>query len=620
MYRKIQILNLFIALAMLALAGCASQPPNRAQVTSAPATQETVATQPAFTETFAPQMTELPVQESATPASPGERAICSNPVELTPVDEIISYKYVQFRLDDRLGFHFNVRECSGGTDEGGMGTVVFPPYLVFRSDSPLANHYILPEIRVYEVNGDLQSYTYPLNSLAELQLVLDERPEPSPWYAGAALHAGEIYLNSHYGIGVRALVEVHQGIFFWINNDLQYTYNGLTDDGRHFVSASFPLSAPFLMDIQDSDPLSNTNPDAIPISGWPEDYEQQGKIIAAYNQEAVRFLEGSSPSDFTPVYDWYDDLVLSLQIDAPSPAVSSVDPACFTPMEILPMAFTPDSRSLLVRAQAGVQFINLDSLQEERFLKASQNIIAAALSPDGSILAWSLQDNKIQMVQVTDQKVLQTLAGHTDMVTKLRFTPDGSRLVWASHDRSVRVWDLEGKELRSFQPPGEVLGIGISPDGSLLASVPFDGPVMLWDLKTFEKVRDLSGNGGYDTSDPEFSPDGVYVGADLASSLFLWRVGDGKTVWNEIRNSMTISFSPDGRYLAYADINDSSKIFLSTPDGSQIVRVLPGDQGPVWALFFSPNSQLLASSGGPDIRIWRVEDGSLLYVGKSACP
>ena len=148
MYRKIRILNLFIALAMLALAGCASQPPNRAQVTSAPATQETVATQPAFTETFAPQMTELPVQESATPTSPVERAICSNPVELTPVDEIISYKYVQFRLDDRLGFHFNVRECSGGTDEGGMGTVVFPPYLVFRSDSPLANHYILPEIRV----------------------------------------------------------------------------------------------------------------------------------------------------------------------------------------------------------------------------------------------------------------------------------------------------------------------------------------------------------------------------------------------------------------------------------------------------------------------------------------
>lgn len=82
---------------------------------------EALATKPAFMETPAPPMTEPPVQESATPASPVERAICSDPVELTPVDEIISYKYVQFRLDDRLGFHFNVRECSGGTDEGGMG-------------------------------------------------------------------------------------------------------------------------------------------------------------------------------------------------------------------------------------------------------------------------------------------------------------------------------------------------------------------------------------------------------------------------------------------------------------------------------------------------------------------
>jgi WD40 repeat protein len=115
--------------------------------------------------------------------------------------------------------------------------------------------------------------------------------------------------------------------------------------------------------------------------------------------------------------------------------------------------------------------------------------MAAALSPDGETLAWSLEDNTIQLVRVTDQKVLHTLAGHTDMVTKLRFSPESDELVSASHDGWVRVWDMQGEEVRSFQPPNEVLGIGISADGSMLATVPFDGPVTLWNLDTLEDQR-----------------------------------------------------------------------------------------------------------------------------------
>jgi WD40 repeat protein len=165
-----------------------------------------------------------------------------------------------------------------------------------------------------------------------------------------------------------------------------------------------------------------------------------------------------------------------------------------------------------------------------------------------------------------------------------------------------------------------VLGIGISPDGSMLATVPFDGPVALWDLDTLEKIKDLGGSGGYDTSDAEFSPDGQYVAVDLASGLYLWRISDGELVWNEIKNSMTITFSPDGRYLAYADIDDNFKVFLSTVGGSEIVHVLAGHQGPVWELFFSPDSQLLVSTDGLEIRIWEVETVSLRYIGKTACP
>ena len=76
---------------------------------------------------------------------------------------------------------------------------------------------------------------------------------------------------------------------------------------------------------------------------------------------------------------------------------------------MLPFAFTPDSASLLVWGDRGVQIINLDSLKETSFLQAPRNIITAALSPDGEILAWSLDDNTIQLLRVADQQVIQTL-------------------------------------------------------------------------------------------------------------------------------------------------------------------------------------------------------------------
>lgn len=617
MNRKTYFPPLLFALAIFALTACTSQISNPVTETASSTTQSS-ATRTSATPTLAVTQTPEP-QETSTPSAPIETAACTGPIELTPDGDTISYKDVQFKLDPDLGFEFTVQECEAGIEDSPWGPQLYPAHLVFRSDSPLLNNFVQPEIRVYMVSGDLESYTYPLNSIDELQQMLDERPEPSPWFSGLALHTGEKYLDSHYATGVRGIVEVIQDPFFWTNNYLQYAYHGLTDDGGHFISASFPLSAPFLMDIQGPDPLTNTNPNAIPVQSWPASYEQQREIIDAYNLEVLSRFEGSSPYDFTPNFELYDALLMSLQVGVQGSPASTGEEACFTPSIIPPFAFTPDNKSILLRGMDGVRFFNLDALEEERILQAPQNINAAALSPAGDMLAWSLEDNTIQLVQVSDGKVMQTLSGHTDMVTKLRFSPGGEQLVSAAHDFSVRVWNIQGEELGMLQA-GEVLGIAISPDGSTLATVPFDGPVSLWDLDTLEKIKDLSGTGGYDTSDPYFSPDGQFLAADLATGLYLWRISDGELLWNEINNSMAIAFSPDGRYLAYSVVNEYNKVFLSTSDGSEILSFMEGHQAPLWELFFSPDSRLLVSADGLEIRIWSVEDNSLMYIGKAACP
>jgi WD40 repeat protein len=287
----------------------------------------------------------------------------------------------------------------------------------------------------------------------------------------------------------------------------------------------------------------------------------------------------------------------------------------------------PDGTRIVVQAEAGVQIFNLQTMREEAFLDAPGRLVwaAAALSADGTTLAWALDDHTIQLVRVADGQVIHTLRGHTDVVGKLRFSPAGDRLFSASHDSWVRIWDMDGRQVGAFQPlggggyPNEVLGLGLSPDGAMIATIPFDGPAKLWDGRDYDLIRALGAFGGYDYSDIAFSPDGQLIVADTANGLFLWRTADGTQLLggNPGVNSMAGSFSPDGRLLAYADLND---VVLSSPDGTRQLRTLVGHSSPVWQLLFSPDSALLMSADGIGIRLWRVDSGELLYVGERTCP
>ena len=297
-------------------------------------------------------------------------------------------------------------------------------------------------------------------------------------------------------------------------------------------------------------------------------------------------------------------------------------PRCFLVEEASPITFLPDSTSLMTKERSGVRVFNLETL-EENFLQAPQELISAALSPDGELLAWSLMDNTLQLIRFDDQTLVKAMEGHTLPVLKLRFSPMGDRLFSASDDTWVRIWDREGEPLDAFQPtgandlPNEVEGIGISPDGNLLGSIPFDGPARVWDLTTKKEVTELGGTGGDAISDIAFSPDGQFVAADQAGHLSLWKTADWSVVWTDI-SSMAFAFSPDGRHLAYSDLNDNN-VSLRSLDESQAPRILQGNQFPIYELFFSPDGNWLAAAGA-GIQIWQVETGQLSYLGKPECP
>jgi WD40 repeat protein len=302
-----------------------------------------------------------------------------------------------------------------------------------------------------------------------------------------------------------------------------------------------------------------------------------------------------------------------LPTDRPTAATA---PRCFTYSEVAPFAFMLDGLRILIRDRSAVRIFNLERMEAENFLQAPQELAAAALSPDGEALAWSLADNTIQLIRIADGKLLNTMKGHTLPVYKLRFSAKGDRLFSASYDTWVRIWDRNGELLDAFQPtandlPNDIEGIGISPDGTKLGTIPFDGPAKIWDLATKKEIVNLGGTGGDVVSDIAFSPDGRFVAADQLERLSLWRTSDWKIEWTGT-SSVAFAFSPDGRFLAYSDADDRYNVFLRslTPKGTEETHLLEGDQAMVWDIFFSPDGKLLAAVGG-EVRIWHIDSGEL---------
>jgi WD40 repeat protein len=513
------------------------------------------------------------------------------------------------------------------------------PFAGFRPDwVPWLKHQnpekpeIVPQIFIFPTAEYAEISPLAGERIETLKILLADNALPTegelpvlPTFNSAQDLRGQVaHIEFQGGHGLRFITRYSQEAAPVVNPVVFYTFQGLTDDGSLYVAAFFPLYVPTL-------------PDQIQV----EDWDAFNRGYQDYIADITASLERLNPDNFEPTLESLDNLIRSVTISL-TPQVTSAltntpsagatlksEPLCFV-TGYSPIAFMPDGARILIRAENGVQIFNLQTMEEEEFLTAPADLhmTAVTLSPDGEILAWALEDLSIQLIHISDKKLLHTLIGHTDIIGKLSFSPTGNRLFSASHDTWLRVWDMDGNLINAFQPtgaldfPNEVLGIGISPDGTMLATIPFDGPVKIWDLMDYKLVRELGGTGGYDTSDISFSPNGQLIASDTATGLFLWRISDGTELLggNPGINSMAVTFSPDGHFLAYSDIGEKYNIILSSPHGARKIRTLEGHPAPIGILFFSPDSTLLLSSDWVETRIWRVEDGQLMIVGKSSCP
>ena len=109
--------------------------------------------------------------------------------------------------------------------------------------------------------------------------------------------------------------------------------------------------------------------------------------------------------------------------------------------------------SLLTALKAGQKLKNIDFSNEMQ--QGNENIeISIALQS----IVYKIREFK-------------TLKGHSDIVWSVAFSPDGKTLAAGSGDKTVKLWNLEGKELQTLKGHSDIVySVAFSPDGKTIAT------------------------------------------------------------------------------------------------------------------------------------------------------
>lgn len=335
---SIRLLRICLLTAILLLSvACNSNVPDELPTTApqatissdSPTTSPPTATTPAVIE----NATEAAEPATAVPAP----TIAATPTELPPNLRGVEYQQITFQYDITLAQVVTPTTRTGVPPQpagpGGDASAAnvhfdFGGYTVPAE----ANFGRLPQINVYDA-ADFANISPGPNGAAQeisnLQSLLTDRPaDPElipflPQANAVQVFRSQVkYLDFINGAGVSFLTYYAQDVYPITNQNIFYTFQGLTDDGRYYISATFPVQAPIL-------PASyETSPAAADYEAFANDYEN-------YLATTIEQLNNLPPTDFLPNLTLLDNLFQTLFVPESLPltetAVPTLEPCVTVP-------------------------------------------------------------------------------------------------------------------------------------------------------------------------------------------------------------------------------------------------------------------------------------------------
>jgi hypothetical protein len=170
---------------------------------------------------------------------------------------------------------------------------------------PISDHLMTPQIFIYPVE-ELQAVNEGTEPIVTSLQTLLQSPQEIPnmpflplFNAQQVMHAHLQYLDFQDGQGLRYLTQFDQAFIPISNDELIYTYQGLTSDGKYYVAAVLPVNHPSLPAdgaVTGNEPLEFT-------SDFPT---YLANVVASLNPQAA--------NTFTPDLTQLDAMMSSLEV------------------------------------------------------------------------------------------------------------------------------------------------------------------------------------------------------------------------------------------------------------------------------------------------------------------
>jgi WD40 repeat protein len=147
--------------------------------------------------------------------------------------------------------------------------------------------------------------------------------------------------------------------------------------------------------------------------------------------------------------------------------------------------FSPDGEMLFVAGSAGVHLFALQEKSPARELSGRcGSVLAAAVSPDGRILATGGQDGAVRLWEIASGKERRAMYADTLAVHAAAFSTDGTLLATGSSNGYIRLWKVaSGQRLHSFEGHrGAVVAVAFAGRAATLITASADGTALVWDL------------------------------------------------------------------------------------------------------------------------------------------
>lgn len=277
---------------------------------------------------------------------------------------------------------------------------------------------------------------------------------------------------------------------------------------------------------------------------------------------------------------------------------------------------SPDGLSTFSVSQDS--FLKLYSLEEQRQLR-SVNMSYMALSScevmqDNKTIVVGCWDNKVYFYSIEYGRVLDTLNGHDDAVSCVRWKTN--KLFTASWDSTVKIWEMDFSSAGNGLPTPDYLGQLDHDDGVTCLDIDHcctsivtgtkDGHVSLWDLSSYYSIACTPVHSGT-VNCCLLSPDKRRIFSCGEDHLI--KVLDVET--------MTEIFTKDLQYeiccmkipsVGHGQLltGDSSG-FLSIwdMDKGQVVQTLKAHSGSVTCMDISHNDNLLTGGADRYVKLWK---------------